>query len=149
MTRKQLIPALLLLVIAGGFSRHAKAAEMIFIDVASEARERSAWNDQVEKSRRAYLRFIARAVDELKLNPIRLATVEKTSGDWTREPDLDDPTLEPGDVVVTQRGLLVFRGRSLNAKHEFAPVGSAEFARLFKRRELLAIQKANASASLK
>lgn len=67
----------------------------------------------------------------------------------TSENFLDNSTLQSGDVVVTEKGLMMFSGdprRLIHSQSEFKPIGKIRSSRSGHLDELLAIQKVSPSS---
>ena len=68
----------------------------------------------------------------------------------TSENFLDDSTLQSGDVVVTEKGLMMFSGdprRLIHSHSEFKPIAKIHSSRSGHLDELLAIQKVSPSSA--
>ena len=88
---------------------------------------RVAWLERVERAKTRYQAFAARA--RLALHPPVIepgVAPARPAGAATGL--FDDPTLRPGDVVVTSEGLMVFRGASRlpHARGDFEPIATAK-----------------------
>jgi hypothetical protein len=79
--------------------------------------DREEWSRQVGAARDRYDAFAARAI-----TAFRDAAAARRGR--SREFRLDDPTLRPGDIVVTSTSLLMFKGATKDAYDE------ADFERL-------------------
>lgn len=118
-----------------------QAAELSFRDasVESDAADdpRREWLDRVEDARKSYEAFAA---------SVRLAARDSNDAAPLRESHLDDWTLRAGDIVVTETGLLLFKG-SQALPHEtcdFERVGERRARSLPHRSALLEILRATA-----
>ena len=107
-------------------------------ELAAGQDSRQAWLEQVEQARLRYESFAARAASALSKMP-----QPAIAGPINY---LEDDTLRAGDVVVTERGLLVFKGaaRFPFAAADFEPIEHYTYAGSAPHRQvLLQIQRGN------
>lgn len=101
---------------------------------------RAQWLRQIAEARERYDAFASRMVADFDRMAISRAERE--------EARLDDPTLRPGDIVVTATGLLMFKGSSkfVPDLSDFEPIGEARARRSDHGAALLDILRAHARA---
>ena len=110
--------ALIVVLAFGGLSpRHCVAQDELESDQMLISREQ--WRAHVEEARRR--------VDRMRREGRSFATPTESAADTRDEVFqrlLDDDGLRPGDIVSTNRGMLIFKGRSLKepAPTDFAPI---------------------------
>lgn len=106
---KRLAPSLIVLLAALGPARAGCGLELNCQIAAVTLDERQAWLEKVEQARRRSAAYVARAYAAyLDRNPpVSLARGETAEGSADY---LHDPTLRRNDIVVTDEGVLVYKG---------------------------------------
>ncbi len=110
---------------------------------AADAARLSAWRARVEQGRRDYESFAARARSRLaRARRAESPAAARSTG------YMSDETLRDGDVIVTERGLVVFTGepRPRHGEGDFKTLDQWRGGLGYDRR-LLEIERANASAA--
>jgi hypothetical protein len=99
---------------------------------------------RLHRSRRHLVEMEKRALEPSSPQEIMAAIEAARGGDGPLGPFLKDPTLRPGDVVVTTKGFMVFRGEEGQSHREsdFVTVANAS-GLVAKRKTLISLEKAS------
>jgi hypothetical protein len=155
MTKVAPLPSLLLLVVllvplASPTRAEEASGSLEFLRPAPQflrPAPRQSWIARVERARQTYGRFAARATESFALlRRMRLDDVPalRRLEFETRIGSFDDPTLRYGDVVVTDRGLFVYRGDGDgHAPLDFARIVEGRSRSVPHLRQLLQIDRVN------
>jgi hypothetical protein len=93
---------------------------------ADSALTREQWQQRVEEARHRAEEFVANA----RTRPAIPPPSEKEEADAAGIRAMNDPSLQPGDIVATGHGLVVFVGRNEEHRPEdFLPAPPAPYAR--------------------
>jgi hypothetical protein len=77
------------------------------VDFSDSALTRKQWQQQVEDARRRSEEFVTNARMQAAIPP----PSEKEKAEAAARRAMDDPSLQPGDIIATGQGFVVFVGR--------------------------------------
>ena len=86
------------------------------------------WQQRVQEARRRSEEFVANARTRTA-DPPPSDDTGKQDAEATDQHAMDDPSLQPGDIIATSKGFLVFVGRDSEARKpsDFVPAPSPRY----------------------
>jgi hypothetical protein len=78
------------------------------------------WQQRVRDARHRSEQYVANA----RTQPVERSTTDKEEAEASDQRAMNDPSLQPGDIIATSRGFLVFVGRDSEERRsvDFLPI---------------------------
>src|SRR5450631_4261817 len=97
-------------------------------DFSDSALTAAQWQQRVQEARRRSEEFVAN-VRTQTADPPPSDDTGKQDAEATDQHAMDDPSLQPGDIIATSKGFLVFVGRDSEARKpsDFVPAPSPRY----------------------